>query len=108
MVVQSALRCQLRALACGQIAAHCEWIMTRHTVQILEQAIEGVGEADRAAVTEYIKNNTFETVIGPIRYENQNNDAFWTVGQWQNGVFYGVSSTGRPGAKPVEVKSGWQ
>lgn len=78
------------------------------TFQILEQAIEGVGEADRAAVTEYIKNNTFETVIGPIRYENQNNDEFWTVGQWQNGVFYGVSSTGRPGAKPVEVKSGWQ
>ncbi len=77
------------------------------TMQILEQAIEGVGSKDRKAVTEYIKNNTFKTAIGPIKFNNQNNEQFWTVGQWQNGVFYGVSSTGRPGAKQVKVKAGW-
>jgi len=77
------------------------------TMQILEQAIEGVGSKDRAAVTEYIKNNSFKTAIGPMRFKNQNNEEFWTVGQWQNGVFYGVSSTGRPGAKQVKVKPGW-
>lgn len=77
------------------------------TLQILEQAIEGVGSTDRKAVTAYIKNNTFDTVVGPMTFENQENSKFWTVGQWQNGVFYGVSSTGRPGAKAVKVKSGW-
>ncbi len=77
------------------------------SLQILEQAIEGVGSKDRKAVTAYIKANTFKTVIGPITFNNQNNDKFWTVGQWQNGVFYGVSSTGRPGARSVKVKSGW-
>ena len=81
--------------------------MVYATYQILEQAIEGVGSLDREAVTEYIKTNTFKTVIGPITFKNQNNDAFWTVGQWQNGKFYGVASTGRPGAKPVQVKPGW-
>ncbi len=77
------------------------------TLQVLEQAIEGVGSKDRKAVTEYIKNHTFPTAIGPMKFENQNNTKFWTVGQWQNGVFYGVSSTGRPGAKPVKVKPDW-
>jgi branched-chain amino acid transport system substrate-binding protein len=77
------------------------------TLQILEKSIEAVGTKDRKAVTEYIKNNSFDTVIGPIKYKNQNNEAFWTVGQWQNGVFQGVASTGRPGAKPVAAKPAW-
>jgi branched-chain amino acid transport system substrate-binding protein len=77
------------------------------TLQIMEKAIEAVGTKDRKAVTEYIRNNAFDTVIGPIKYKNQNNEAFWTVGQWQNGVFYGVASTGRPGAKPVMAKPNW-
>ncbi len=77
------------------------------TLQILEQAIEGVGTKDRKAVIAYIKNHTFKTVVGPMTFKNQNNEKFWTVGQWQNGVFYGVSSTGRPGAKPVKLKSSW-
>lgn len=76
-------------------------------LQILEQAIEGVGTKDRKAVTEYIRHNSFKTVIGDVTFKNQNNERFWTVGQWQGGVFYGVSSTGRPGAKPVKLKSGW-
>ncbi|MBF0278980.1 MAG: amino acid ABC transporter substrate-binding protein [SAR324 cluster bacterium] len=77
------------------------------SLQVLQQAIEGVGNKDRAAVSAFLKENSFDTVIGPIKFNNQNNEAFWTVGQWQNGKFYGVSSTGRPGAKPVKAKSGW-
>jgi len=46
-------------------------------------------------------------VMGPIKFEKQNNKRFWTVGQWQNGKFYGVASTGRPGAKPVIAKPSW-
>ncbi len=77
------------------------------TYQILEQAIEAVGTKDRKAVTEYIKSHSFKTVIGTVTYKNQNNDAFWTVGQWQGGQFVGVASTGRPGVKPAKAKSGW-
>lgn len=77
------------------------------TLQILGQAIEAVGTKDRAAVTAYIKANSFETVVGTMKFRNQNNDKFWTVGQWQNGTFYGVSSTGMAGAKPVKPKTSW-
>ena len=77
------------------------------TYEILEQAIEAVGTKDRKAVTEYIKSHTFNTVIGPVTYKNQNNDAYWTVGQWQNGQFVGVASTGRPGVKAPVAKTGW-
>jgi len=77
------------------------------TLQILEQAIEAVGSTDRKAVTDYIKGHTFDTVVGPMDLSDQNNDEFWTVGQWQGGVFYGVSSTGRPGAKPIKPKPAW-
>ncbi|GAB4355743.1 MAG: amino acid ABC transporter substrate-binding protein [Gammaproteobacteria bacterium] len=78
------------------------------SLQILEQAIEGVGEPDRAAVSDYLKRHTFKTVLGDIAFNHQNNEKYWTVGQWQNGVFYGVASTGRPGAKPVKLKNGWK
>jgi branched-chain amino acid transport system substrate-binding protein len=91
----------------GKPADYWASAMVYATYQILGQAIEGVGSLDRKAVTAYIKNNSFDTVMGPIKFVNQNNEKFWTVGQWQNGVFYGVSSTGRPGAKPIKPKSSW-
>lgn len=78
------------------------------SLQVLEQAIEATGSKDRAAVTEYIKNNTFKTVLGEVTFENQNNERYWTIGQWQDGKYYGVGSTGRPGAKAVRLKSGWK
>ncbi|MCG6874537.1 MAG: amino acid ABC transporter substrate-binding protein [Betaproteobacteria bacterium] len=76
------------------------------TLQVLGQAIEAVG-TDRKAVTDYIKNATFKTVMGPWKFTNQSIHDFWTVGQWQNGTFYGVASTGLSGAKPVITKTGW-
>ena len=81
--------------------------MVYATFQILRTAIEAVGTKDRKAVTEYIKHNTFNTVMGTIKYKNQVNEKYWTVGQWQNGKFYGVSSTGRGGEKAVKVKPKW-
>jgi len=77
------------------------------SLQILQQAIEGVGSTNRKAVVAYIKSHTFDTVVGPMKFENQNNKRFWTVGQWQGGTYYGVASTGRPGAKPVKLKPNW-
>jgi branched-chain amino acid transport system substrate-binding protein len=83
--------------------------MVYSSFQILEQAIEAVGSTDRAAVAKYIHENEFDTVIGKIRFdENNSNPAYWTVGQWQGGVFKGVRSTGREGAVPVRLKEGWK
>lgn len=79
------------------------------SLQILEQAIEGANTLDRKVVSDYIRNNAFETVIGTIDFDDENNNAsYWTVGQWQDGVFRGVASTGREGAVPVKLKKGWK
>lgn len=78
------------------------------TFQVLEQSIEAVG-LDNAKIIEHIKSNAFETVIGTLDFdENNNNPQFWTVGQWQGGLFKGVASTGRDGAVEVQKKGGWK
>ena len=81
---------------------------TYASLQILQQAIEGAGTKDRAAVVDYIKANTFETVMGPINFENQVSNKFWTVGQWQDGRFRGVKSSNLDGAAPIIAKDGWK
>lgn len=79
--------------------------MVYSTYQVLEQSIEAVGTIDNEAIIQYIKDNSFETVIGTLDFdENNNNASFWTVGQWQDGQFKGVASTGREGAVEVRVR----
>lgn len=76
-------------------------------LQVLEQAIEAAGTKDRAAVVEAIKTGTFDTVMGTIKFENNVNRTLWTVGQWKDGVFYGVAANGIDGAKEPIKKAGW-
>ena len=91
----------------GEKPDHWASATTYASLQILEQASEAVG-LDRAAVSAHLKDATFDTVLGEISFDDNNfNPAFWTVGQWQDGVFQGVAETGRDGAKSVRVKSGW-
>jgi branched-chain amino acid transport system substrate-binding protein len=79
--------------------------MVYSTYQVLEQAIEAVGTIDNAAIIEHIKDNSFDTVIGTLEFDDENNNpAFWTVGQWQDGLFQGVASTGRDGEVEVRVR----
>ncbi|MEP0943859.1 MAG: amino acid ABC transporter substrate-binding protein [Rhizobiaceae bacterium] len=91
----------------GKVADYWASANTYVSLQILEQAIEGVGSTDKEAVTQYIKDNTFDTIMGDIKFENQFSNKFWTVGQWQDGVFKGVSSVNVDGAVSVIEKSGW-
>jgi branched-chain amino acid transport system substrate-binding protein len=76
-------------------------------LQITEQAIEGVGEMDRAKITAYLKNNTFKTIIGEADIRSQKLKKFWTVGQWQNGVFHAVDGVGFDNYQAVKLKTGW-
>ncbi len=77
------------------------------TLQVLEQAIEKDGTLDRKAVTEIIRTTAFETIVGQFKYTNQTNEGYWTVGQWQNGIFQAVRSTGRPITSSPRLKAGW-
>jgi branched-chain amino acid transport system substrate-binding protein len=62
------------------------------SLQMLEQAIERVGKIDRAAIIKELQTGTFDTVIGKIKLENNiPKNAFWEIGQWQNGFFVGVA-----------------
>ena len=83
---------------------------TYATLEVLGQAIEAVGSADRAAVLTHLQDraNSYETILGPVNFnENNDNERYWTVGQWQNGVFRGVAARGRDGAVDVQLFDGW-
>lgn len=84
---------------------------TYATLEILGQAIEAVGAPDRAAVLAHLQDRSheYETILGPVSFnENNDNERYWTVGQWQGGVFRGVAARGRDGVVPVQVFDGWE
>ncbi|WP_419913123.1 amino acid ABC transporter substrate-binding protein [Hoeflea sp.] len=91
----------------GKVPDYWASANTYAALQILEQAIEGVGSTDREAVTQYIKDNSFDTVMGEITFDGQNSAKFWSVGQWQDGVFRGVKGSNVDGAADVRAKDGW-
>ena len=91
----------------GKVADYWASANTYASLEILEQAIEGAASTDRDVVTQYIKDNSFDTVMGTITFENNNSAKFWSVGQWQDGVFRGVKGVGVEGAVPVRLKKGW-
>jgi branched-chain amino acid transport system substrate-binding protein len=76
-------------------------------LQTLEQAFEGVGSTDGKAVTAYLKNNTFNTIIGEIDIRGQKLQKFWTVGQWQDGFFHAVDGVGFSQYRPARLKTNW-
>ena len=63
--------------------------------------------ADRSAILKYVKSRTFNTIMGEPDLRKQNAPVWWTVGQWQDGVFEGVKGTGTSGEKTVRMKTGW-
>ena len=78
------------------------------SLQVLQQAIERAGTLDKAKVTAEIPNASFDTIMGKMTFDGNVNRKFWTVGQWQDGVFHGVASTGLDGAKAPVAKAGWE
>ena len=91
----------------GKVADYWASTNTYASLQILEQAIEGANTTDREVVTQYIKDNAFDTVMGTITFEGNFSAKFWSVGQWQDGVFRGVKGTNVEGAVDVRLKDGW-
>ncbi|MEI7872604.1 MAG: amino acid ABC transporter substrate-binding protein [Alphaproteobacteria bacterium] len=79
------------------------------SLQMLEQAIERVGKIDRPAIIKELQTGTFDTVLGKVKLvDNQMQDNFWLIGQWQDGFFVGVAPQ-RPGVGTVTVpKAPWK
>ena len=73
-------------------------------LQALQQAIERVGEIDRAKIMQELKTGTFKTVAGDLKLEGNADKAAWHIGQWQGGEFHAVAPASRAGAKPPQVK----
>ena len=78
------------------------------SVQVLQQAIEKAGTLDRVAIRNVIASETFNTVIGPVRFENQFNvQSPGEVGQWQKGQFEVVAAKEKRTAEPIYPKPPW-
>jgi branched-chain amino acid transport system substrate-binding protein len=75
--------------------------ITYASLQMLKQAIERVGTIDRAAVIEELQTGTFETILGPVKLQNNLYKENWWVGQWQNGEFQGIAPATLPGAQEI-------
>jgi len=79
------------------------------SLQMLQQSIERVGKVDRAAVTQELRNGSFETIFGTVKLQNQILRDLFYVGQWQNGEYYGVAPISKKGAKPIVMpKPAWK
>lgn len=84
--------------------------LTYASVQILQQAIERVGNLDRAAVLKELKTGSFDTILGPVRLDKQViNGLSFMIGQWQGGIYQGIAPANKPGAKAPEIpKPAWK
>ena len=79
------------------------------SVQVLQKAIETAGTLDRTKVRDIIASETFDTVIGPVRFEEQINvQSPGEIGQWQNGEFEIVGAISKRTAQPIYPKPAWK
>jgi branched-chain amino acid transport system substrate-binding protein len=83
--------------------------MTYASLQLLQQAIERVGEVDRKKITDAIATQTFDTIVGPIKFENNRRLNQPTLGQWQDGEYVAVGPAQLKGMQSVKLpKPEWK
>jgi branched-chain amino acid transport system substrate-binding protein len=75
--------------------------------QSVQQAMEGVGAVDRAAITDWLKNNTTKTILGEMDIRKQKLAALWILGQWQGDFFHAVDGLNVSGGMEMKLKTGW-
>jgi branched-chain amino acid transport system substrate-binding protein len=78
------------------------------SLQILEQAIKKVGDLNREKIRDVIAKDTFDTIIGPMRFEKGVN-VQWPgdIGQWQKGAYEVVMPKQFRTAAPIYPKPNW-
>jgi branched-chain amino acid transport system substrate-binding protein len=73
-------------------------------LQMLQQAIERVGEIDNKKIIAEMRTGTFKTILGDMKLENNQLTKLWWVGQYQGGEYKGVAPSNLPGAVAPQVK----
>ncbi len=77
-------------------------------LQIVQWAIEKVGEIDRKKIRDEIAKGAPGTLWGDITWKNQLNANPWAVGQWQGGQMVGIFPAEKHNAKaPLFPKPKW-
>ena len=77
-------------------------------LQIIDQAIQKTGSLDQKKLRDVIATDTFQTVIGPVKFEDGTNPNYpGDVGQWQKGEFEIVAPKDKRTAKPIYPKPNW-
>jgi branched-chain amino acid transport system substrate-binding protein len=93
----------------GQISDIAEDTANAFTVgQVLQQAVENIQSIDNAALLEDLHSSTFETVVGPLSFDDvgRPQGAFMLL-QWQGDRYVIVGPAGREQADPVWPKPEW-
>ena len=76
--------------------------ITYASLELLQQAIERVGKIDREATIAELQNGSFDTIVGEIKFKDNMYAEAWSVGQWQNGEYYGIAPATLSGARQIE------
>lgn len=76
--------------------------------QVLQQAVEKVGSLDNAALIEELHKGTYETVVGPLSFDDvgRPKGSFMLL-QWQGDTFVIVGPEARKRADPIVPKPEW-
>lgn len=91
----------------GTLPDHWVSYLCYSGLQALQQSIEKVGKIDRPEIIKVLQSGTFDTLAGPLHFENNIIKNTWLVGQWQGDTFAAVAPASRPGAKSVAAKPAW-
>jgi branched-chain amino acid transport system substrate-binding protein len=77
--------------------------------QFFEKAIETAGTLDQTKIRDLIATKTFDTAMGPMKFENGFNTTHpGEIGQWQKGVFEIIDPGKKRTAAPIFPKPAWQ
>ena len=76
--------------------------------QFFQQAIEKAGSLDQAEIRDIMATNTFDTVMGPIKFEKGMMVGYvGQMGQWQDGVYEVIGPEDQRTADPIYPKPPW-
>lgn len=76
--------------------------------QVLQQAIEKIGNVDNAALIEELHRGTYQTVVGPLSFDEVGRpEGSYVILQWQGDNFVIVAPPDRRQLLPVWPKPAW-
>lgn len=76
--------------------------------QVLQQAVENIGSVDNTALIEELHKSTFQTVVGPLSFDEVGRpQGTFMLLQWQGSSFVIVGPGDRARAEPIVPKPEW-